>query len=152
MAAERSEACPIPSRKGGGWLSQPQALAESMCIRMAAKDGKDLGNKFWSREPMKRTFLIQLRLAVALLKLASYKAICNALRTKEGRKIYSLGASWLFPLVMEEQRKLDEQEVRVRLERESSPRPEPSLLTQPEPPRPVFTLNKSLLSRLEDLD
>lgn len=88
-------------------VEDAQLLAEIACERMAKKDGKDLPFKFWNTGRWLRDYKLQLRFANQLLKIYSFEAIRKSLDTFQGKKIYSLGAKWLDPIIAGEQEKLD---------------------------------------------
>ena len=148
MAENRSPESPWQSKWGGGWVSSGQYLAEGMVARIAKKDGIDLPHRFWMLSRWKRVFLLQLRFANSLLKLYEPAAIVKALRTPEGKRVYSLGAKWLDPLVRDQQERLDRQEQIREAVEPVSPPPESVV----EPPRPTFVEKPHLLSKLRDLD
>lgn len=152
MANTETEASPWESKFGGGHIHNAQYLAECMCDRIAKKDGRELGHKFWEIDEWKRAFCLQIRQANALLKLYSCTAIIRGLKTPQGKKVYSLGAKWLEPIIKDEQKKIDTQ---ARLRKEfASEAPQvaaPSDVT-PEPPRPTFSAKQSLFTKLRNLD
>ena len=87
-------------------VGSAQYLAEIMIERQAKKQGLNLPNNFWNKDEWKRNYMIQLRLAYSLLKLYCVEAILIALKTPQGKKIYSLGAKWLDSLYKIEQNKI----------------------------------------------
>jgi hypothetical protein len=134
-------------------ITAAQYIAENMCSRMAVKQKTELGVKFWKTEAWERKFLLQLRSANALLKLYDPEAIIRALRTAAGKKVYSLAAEWLDPIIQGEQRKLNQEKAVAEARAKADPKPsiEP---TQPKPteaPRPAFVEKKNQLSKLRDL-
>lgn len=84
-----------------------QKIAEYMIERQAVKSSTKLNKHFWDERQWKSKFLFQMRLAAALLKRYNYKAIIAALNNKGGKSILSLKASWLDPLLEQEQIKYD---------------------------------------------
>lgn len=152
MSKQRSEACPYSSRFSGVepiWLTAAQYLAEFMVARQARIKSVDLPQKFWSRDPWKRDFMLQLRLATSLLKLYPPEAVSAVLRSTEGKRAFSLGAKWLDPLFQAATTRLE----RERLARESEPPPTvPAAEAINEKPREGFVARPSLLSRLRELD
>lgn len=146
MPEQRSEKSCFASRFGGGWLAAGQYLAESMVDRMARKEGETLPLKFWELPRWKRVFLLQLRSANELLKSYSVEAIIRALRTTEGKKVYSLGAPWLDGLIAGEQARLERQAEALKSQPPEAPLPS----GLPEAPRPAF-VRPSILNRLRDL-
>lgn len=88
-------------------VGDAQLLAEIACERMSKKDGKDLPFQFWNTGRWLRDYKLQLRFAHQLLKIYSFEAIRKALDTYQGKRIYSLSAKWLDPIIAGEQEKLD---------------------------------------------
>jgi len=84
-----------------------QKIAELIIERQAAKSSTKLNQHFWDERQWKPKFLFQMRLAASLLKRYNYKAILAALNSKGGKNILSLKASWLDPLLEQEQIKYD---------------------------------------------
>lgn len=121
-----------------------------MVSRIARKDNTELPQKFWEKDKWKRLFLLQIRHANSLLKLYSYEAIVKALRTPQGKKLYSLGAQWLDPLIKSEQEKID---IRLAAMAEQTPKEVEQLPTATdEKPREAFVRKPSPLSKLRGLD
>lgn len=153
MAEKQSAACPFKSNFGGGWVTPAQYLAESMCFRIARKDKRTLPLRFWKTEAWERPFLLQLRHANGLLKLYSAEAIIRALRTPEGKKVYSLGAQWLDPVIRVEQEKVDRQAAaREEEARKPTPAPTSAEPRKAEPPRKSYSARPTHLDRLRELD
>lgn len=149
MPSEKTDKSGYQSRFGGGWIAPGQFIAESMCDRIARKDKAELPLKFWTLERWKRPFLLQLRHANSLLKLYSAEAIIRALRTPEGKRVYSLGAQWLDPLIRVEQERVDRQAEA----REKAPAAEPAPpAATTEPPRQPYKPRPSPLDKLRQLD
>lgn len=149
MASTPGNESRYESRYGGGWVSAAQFLAEYMVARQARFKGVDLPERFWNRDPWKREFLVQLRMAHSLLKLYPPEAVSRVLRSPEGKRAYSLGAKWLDPLFQAASDRLErEKAVRAETPVESPPPPESTA----EPPRPGFVSRPSVLSKLRELD
>lgn len=150
MAAKPSNKSKYESQYGGGWISAGQWLAELMCQRQANMNKKgQLPNKFWSRPEWERAYKTQLLLANGLIKAYSAKAVGCALRRKEGKKVFSLGAKWLDPVVAEEQRRIEQEEA---LAAEAVPLPALPAKDAPLPnSRPPVVLKKSMLSKLKGI-
>lgn len=149
MPKNPTDASPFLSRFGGNYISGGQYLAETMCSRIAKHQGKSLCHRFWSSEPWERTFLLQLRHANSLLKIYSIDEIRGALNSPEGKRIYSLGAKFLDPLISKERHRIQTQAALPKPEPKIRPAEAPS---QVEPPRPIFSMNSSPLKKLRDLD
>ncbi len=141
-ASYPSKYCP------GKNVSIANRLAEIMVERQARSKGIELPTYFWrTLKDWERSYRLQLRHARALLKLYEPKAIGNALRSKEGRKVYSLGAKWLDAIIVEEQRKLTvSKEARARVEEKPCPVP-----ATPSGQRPAFQSGVSVKDKLKGL-
>ena len=117
---------------------------------MAASKGENLSQKFWTIPRWERTFRLQLQSANSLLKIYDFEVIKAALNTKEGKKIYSLGAKWLIPILETEAMKFSHKQRAVpEKEPEDTKPPEVDL---PTGPRPTFSNSKSQLNKLRELD
>lgn len=153
MAEQQSADSPFASRFGGGFISASQYLAENMCDRQARSKGVTLKHHFWKTDEIwKRAFLLQVRHAAGLLRVYSVEAIVNALKKPGGKRVYSLGARWLDPLVKEEQQKLDLQKAAVEREREKEKEVAPEVVIGKTGPRPVFKSKETALDKLRALD
>lgn len=97
-------------------INEAQYIAEILCERQAKRNKEDLPFQFWNLDKYKRDFLLQLRFANILIKTYSFEAICSALKTPQGLRIYSLGAKWFDPIIRTEQEKID-RKIEVREER-----------------------------------
>ncbi len=144
MAERPSESCQFQSRYGGGYITAAQWLVELVCERLARKNKTTLPHLFWGRVEWRKTFLLQVQKASALLKKYSLPAITAALKTPDGQRAYSLGAAWVEEIIMAEQVKLGRKKEPVV---QVDDRPLPSGGA----PRPAFVQGSSVLSRLRDL-
>lgn len=132
------------SNYGGGLITSAQYLAEIMCVRLAAKDGITLSNKFWEQPFWKREFKKQILAANALLRRYEIRAILNAINSY--KTVYSLHAKWLDPKIQQAQLEID-------ISRELAKGPDEELA----PVKPVSTDNtvrpqfkkKNVLDKLE---
>lgn len=140
MAKERSDNSKYQSRHGGGWITPAQFLAELMCERFAKKNGQDIPPKFWYKDPWKKEFFKQLSIANRLLEKYDPAIVSKALRSPEGKKIFSLGAPWLKKLIDYEEYKFKE----VNTEKVE----ESKLL----PTKQSFIVKKSTISKLKDIE
>lgn len=119
---------------------------------MARKEGRELQCKFWNLDLWKRKYLLQVRAANSLLKVYDCSAIIKALKTPEGKRIYSLGAKWLVPIVKTEQEKIRLQQL-ARKELQPEPKAIEPVETKIEPPRPSFPAKKrNTLSILKEFE
>lgn len=140
MAKDRSTNSKYQSRHGGGWITPAQFLAELMCERFAKKNGQDIPPKFWYKEPWKKEFFKQLSIANRLLEKYDPAIISKALRSPEGKKIFSLGAPWLKKLIDYEEYKFKE----VNIEKIEESKALPT--------KQSFIIKKSTISKLKDIE
>lgn len=145
----QSEASCFESTRGGGWISVGQFLAEFICLRQAAAKGIDLPNHFWRLSVWEKVYLRQLRAANSLLRAYEPAAISRALRSKEGRRVFSLSAPWLDDLVAHEQRKLEVERAlaTAALSKEPNSGDGPPVASGS---RPTFKTSQSALDKLKD--
>ena len=144
MAKTKSDDSRYESRFGGGYVSPAQYITEIICERFAGKNGKSLPQKFWSTPEHKRSFMMTLLTANALLKMYHPKAIISALRRLPN--LYSLKAAWLDDVIKEEQAKID-----AFVEQVEVATPPPAEISVTEKPRESFNNKKSTLDKLRDL-
>lgn len=140
MAKKRSENSKYESRHGGGWITPAQFLAELMCERFAKKNGQDIPPKFWYKDPWKKEFFKQLSIANRLLEKYDPAIVSKALRSPEGKKIFSLGAPWLKKLIDYEEYKFKE----VNTEKVEDSKILPT--------KQSFVYKKSTISKLKDIE
>ena len=140
MAKNRSDSSKYESRHGGGWITSAQFLAEVMCERYAKKNGEELVYKFWNVDFWKKEFFKQLAFAKKLLLVYEPHIISRALRSKEGKSVFSLGAPWLKKIIELEQRKFKSADTSKVID------------TTELPIRKPFQSFKSLMKKLKDLD
>ena len=85
-----------------------QYIAEMMCVREAESVNEGMpAHKLWNTTKWKNKYRSQVTKAYQLLKTYHEIAIINALKTSEGKKIYSLRNSRLKSILDREQKKLD---------------------------------------------
>lgn len=152
MANTQTEASRYMSKYGGNNITPANYIVEMICERLALKDKLGaLPMKFWALPKWKKTYMMQLLTANSLLKLYSPQAIIAGLRKHP--KVYSLRAAWLDDTFKEEQEKVDKMAAQMEeiSQRETLPAKEQA---QPviEKPRESFSNNKSVISKLRDLD
>lgn len=140
MAKERSLNSKYESRHGGGWITPAQFLAELMCERFAKQNRQDIPPKFWYKQPWKKEFFKQLSLANKLLEKYDPALISKALRSQDGKKIFSLGAPWLIKLIEYEEYKFKEAD-KGKVE-----------VIESLPVKKSFVSKKSTLSKLKDIE
>jgi hypothetical protein len=128
-----------------GKITAYQKIAEIMCERQAAQKGRQLPTRFWTVKPWDRAFKLQVNLAQGLLKLYSAAAVMRALQTDEGKRIYSLTAEWLDPLIQKEEAK----EKMLEQQRKDAPAIEAYDATQA--PRAPARSGQSIRGRLKGL-
>lgn len=71
-------------------ITAAQYLAEQMCTRLAAKNGKVLSNRFWFEKKWKNYFNYQCLLANKLIKLYNETSVIQAISDRSVRNVYSL--------------------------------------------------------------
>lgn len=140
MAKSRSDSSKYESRHGGGWITPAQFLSEVMCERQAKINGEELVYRFWNIQFWKKEFSKQLRLAQKILVLYDPHIVSKALRSKEGKKIFSLGAPWLIKIIEIEQRNFKSIEVENIKEVVDLPL------------KKSFEQSKSIIKRIKELD
>lgn len=93
-----------PSKYSNGKsVSAAQFITEIICENKALKDKKDLHYRFWTNKEWAAFYRSQIASAHKLLKQYSPKAIIKALKNSKARKIYSLRAPHLIPIIEQEQ-------------------------------------------------
>lgn len=93
--------------------SEAVELAKLMVSRQIRKEGKVPFEGFWNDVKWKRKFQEQIIAANALLKVYSYIAMINVLKTKEGSWQYSLRVKSLHELFEVEQKRLKKIEEKI---------------------------------------
>ena len=85
-----------------------QYIAEMMCVREAESANEGMpAHKLWNTTKWKNKYRSQVTKAYQLLQKYNEIAIINALKTPEGKKIYSLRNARLKTILNREQKKLD---------------------------------------------
>lgn len=148
----QTEKRPYLSRFGAGNISPVQWLAESMCDRLARRDKVTLPHHFWNLPRWEKQFVLQTVHAAKLLKSYPIEFILAALRTTQGKTIYSLGfRSKLIPLIEEEKRKDDLIKQMAQITKEDYVSQEDvKELASNEVGRPGFIPKKTLIGKLRD--
>ncbi len=146
MGTQQTEKSSYPSiYSSGKYVSAAQYIIELVCQKKAHLEQKHIGTQFWKNKLWADFFKMQLRKCHNLLKKYDEKAIIGALKHKNARNVKSLMATWLLPIIKEEQEKLEilrEKQGRadqVEINRET-------VSTQMRKPQ------KSVRSKLEELD
>lgn len=133
------------SNFGGGWITRANYLGESMCNRKAMLKKTKLPNNFWNLNEWKSEYKSQVFFASKLLKKFSIESIIKALKTEKGKRVYSLGAPWLEPIIKEQQLKYE-------TTKETLKSAEVTILPENnESVRPAFISSESPLSKLRGL-
>jgi hypothetical protein len=103
-----------PSKYSNGKLvSAAQFITEIICENKAMKDNKDLHYRFWTNKNWESFYRSQIASAHKLLKTYDAKAIIKALKNSKARKIYSLRAPHLIPIIETEQAILSNTEIKA---------------------------------------
>lgn len=93
-----------PSKYSNGKLvSAAQFITEIICENKAIKDKSDLHYRFWTNKNWAAFYRNQIATANKLLKQYDAKAIIKALKSNKARRIYSLRAPHLLPIIETEQ-------------------------------------------------
>lgn len=93
-----------PSRYSNGKeVSAAQYITEIICEHLAQKNKQDLHYRFWVSKEWEKFYKSQIFTANKLLKTFDAKAIIKALETANGKKIYSLRAPHLLPIIQQHQ-------------------------------------------------
>lgn len=95
----------------GKYVTAAQFITEMICERLAKKDKRDLHYRFWLSDDWQKSYKNQIPTANKLLKKYSAKAIIDALCSPTGKKIYSLRAPHLTPIIEQIELKLKQQPV-----------------------------------------
>jgi hypothetical protein len=97
-----------PSKYSNGkTVSAAQYITEIICEHLALKRKQDLHYRFWISKEWEKFYKSQIFSANKLLKNFDPKAIIRALETQKGKKIYSLRAPHLLPIIQQQQTVLD---------------------------------------------
>lgn len=126
-------------------ITAAQYITEFICENKARKDGKDLPLHFWQIPVWAKFFKLQILGANGLLKIYDAEAIVLALKTPQGRSIFSLRAPWLDQIIKEQQAILDARKVKLA---EAKPVERASTTSVPRQNKP----KANIISRLKDLD
>lgn len=90
----------FPSKYSNGKTVSPaQYLSELICERLALRMKKDLHYRFWLNKEWEKEYKGQIATANKLLRKYDIKDIIDALNTYTGKKIYSLRAPHLLPII-----------------------------------------------------
>ena len=127
------------------WITPAQYITEFICENKARKDGKDLPIKFWDIPVWNKFFRMQIIVANGLLKLYEAEAIVRALKTQQGRGIFSLRAPHLDQLIKDQQSIIEI--AKLKLE-EAVPLERVSTTSQPRPAQ----VKNNIISKLKELD
>lgn len=111
MPKEQTDKSRYPSRYSlGKFVTAAQYITEFVCETKARNEGKDLPERFWELPDWKKYYGFQVVICNRLLKKYSAKAILAALKQPKAKRIYSLQAPFLIPLIQAEQIKLDREQ------------------------------------------
>jgi hypothetical protein len=92
-------------------VTAAQYITEIICERKALIDKDDLHYKFWIQKKWQIFYKNQIGSAHKLLKKYTAKAIIKALQSDKGKKIYSLRAPHLIPIIEQQQTLIDQENV-----------------------------------------
>ena len=80
-------------------VSASQFITELICENKARADKKDLHFRFWNNKEWAYFFKNQIASANKLIKTHEPIDIIKALKTTSGKRIYSLRATYLIPMI-----------------------------------------------------
>lgn len=110
MAKSQTKKSRYPSRYAPGkFITEAQYITEYVCENNAAMTERELPNNFWELHDWKTYFAFQAVIANRLLKEYSGVAIIAALKSWQGKRIYSLQAPQLIRLIQQEEARLEVQ-------------------------------------------
>jgi hypothetical protein len=133
-----------PSRYSNGKLvAAAQYITEIICEKKACLDKEDLHYRFWTLPRWEKFYRNQISSAHKLIKKYGEKAVIRALNNPKASKIYSLRAPHL-PAIIELEAK--------QLETENSALTKIFERKDNISHRKINQKNKSILSKLEDID
>ena len=104
-----------PSRYSNGKsVTAAQYITELICEKKATLAGGELPQKFWEQPKWKSFFRQQIMIANSLLKIYEPTSVIRALQSFEAKKIYSLSAPFLDPIIRAEQSKIEVQAQKLK--------------------------------------
>ena len=122
-----------------------QYIAEMMCIRKAESINEGMpADKLWNTEKWKKEYRSQVTRAYQLLRKFDEQVIISALKSPQGKRIYSLRNKSITKLLQQEAKKF-----KMRKSAEEKQLPLEFKDTSNSKPRKTFG-KKSLRSRLDD--
>jgi hypothetical protein len=124
-------------------VSASQFITELICENKARAEKKDLHFRFWNNKEWAYFFKNQIASANRLIKNHEPIDIIKALKTMSGRRIYSLRATYLIPMIQEQKAlrlSAEEASKNLNIERKSDP-----VIKQ-------HSVKKNILTKLGDLD
>lgn len=91
----------------GKLIHDAQFITELICLNKARSQKIDLETKFWEIPSWEKFFRQQIPAANKLLKSYDAVAIVKALKTYKGKRVFSLRAPFLLPIIQEQQKILE---------------------------------------------
>jgi hypothetical protein len=149
MSKTRTDVSRFESAYGGGNITASQYLSEHMSARIAKKEGEALGHFFWKEDRWLKVFKTQLMFANKLLKLYSVESIIRVLRTPKGKKVYSLGAKFIYDEIERESALIEQRKATLM---EATPEEPETEKVENHEVRPPMVVKKSNIAKLRDLD
>ena len=132
-----------PSKYSNGkTVSAAQYITEIICENKAKRDGEDLHYKFWVSKKWSAYYRNQIASANKLLAQYPAEPIVAALNSAEAKKIYSLRAPHLVPIIEQKRAELESKNQTLTINHDRNP-------------NKTFQSNKTgrgLLSKLKELD
>ena len=90
----------------GKQVTELQYICEIICEKNAAYSGRELPLQFWKLPQWAQYYRSQTNLAKKLLDNYSAEAIIKALKDPRTKKVYSLAAPWIIPVIKEYEAKI----------------------------------------------
>jgi hypothetical protein len=132
-----------PSKYSNGkTVAAAQYITELLCENIARMEKKDLHYRFWTTDYWKNRYKNQIHSAHQLLKKHSAEAICEALKDKRAKNIYSFRAPHLKPIIEEHEKILASKNKTLTQDFDRSE-------------KHIFRANKkkhNIISKLEEID
>jgi Fe2+ or Zn2+ uptake regulation protein len=126
----------------GKEISAAQYITEIICEKKAKITNKDVHYRFWLTDEWEKYYKNQIPTAHKLLKKYSDTAIIRALQHDKAKKIYSLRAPHLIPIIEQEERAMESENKNISIALNRTEKTSFRKTTQ----------NNNIISRLKDLD
>lgn len=132
----------ISKYSNGKEVTAAQYITEIICENWARQNQMDLHYRFWTSDKWQKHYRGQIPAANKLVKKYNPKAIIKALNDPRGRKIFSLRATYFYPIIEEYEKILESQSEELT---QTYERKEEVKFAQKK-------VKKNIISKLRDLD